>query len=113
MVVLRADYTIASKRFARSFAGTAEEVRDAFARAPGERAAREGDVYRFAAPIRSPSGRGEAPRPERELGHLLLGLSAASGNAQLGTVRLWLLALLACVGPAWRASSTCSPSASC
>ncbi len=94
VVVLRGDYTIAAKRFARSAPGSAEDVRDAFARNPGERTVRDRELYRFAVPIRTPQLRPDGSRGDREIGYLLLGRSAAETTARLGTVRLMVLGLL-------------------
>jgi methyl-accepting chemotaxis protein len=94
VVVLRSDYTIASKRFARNAQGSAEDVRDAFARNPGEGTVHEGDLYRFAVPIKAALTRPDGSRGEREVGYLLLGLSATETTARLGAVRFMVLGLL-------------------
>jgi methyl-accepting chemotaxis protein len=94
VVVLRSDYTIASKRFARNALGSAEDVRDAFARSPGERTLQDGELYRFAVPVKALATRPDGSRGERELGYLLLGLSAAETTAHLSSVRLKVLGLL-------------------
>jgi methyl-accepting chemotaxis protein len=93
-VVLRSDYTVAAKRFARGAQISAEDVRDAFARNPGERALHDGDLDRFAVPIKAPAARADGGRAEREIGYLLLGLSAAETETRLGAVRLMVLGLL-------------------
>ena len=94
VVVLRSDYTIATKHFSRNAQGSAEDVRDAFARSPGERALHDGELYRFAVPVKAVVSRPDGSRGEREVGYLLLGLSASETNARLGQVRLMVLGLL-------------------
>ncbi|HET9555177.1 MAG TPA: methyl-accepting chemotaxis protein [Anaeromyxobacteraceae bacterium] len=101
VVVLRADLTVAAARFGRNgVAGTSrpEDVRDAFMRRPADRAWRDGDLYRFAVPIKLGEKKADGTRAEREVGHLLLGLSAVELGAQLTEVRLLILGLLSLGG---------------
>ncbi|MBK9515923.1 MAG: HAMP domain-containing protein [Anaeromyxobacter sp.] len=98
VVVLRTDYTVAAKRFARAAPGSAEDVRDAFARNPAEAMALDGGLYRFAVPIKLVVTGPDGGRGEREVGHLLLGLSAAETSAQVSQVRWLVLGLLALGG---------------
>ncbi len=98
VVVLRPDYTVAAKRFSRGAAGSAEDVRDAFARNPSEVASLDGETYRFAVPIKVTVTAPDGGRSEREVGHLLLGLSAAETSAQVSSVRWLVLGLLALGG---------------
>jgi methyl-accepting chemotaxis protein len=95
VVVLRPDASIAARRMARDRAESAEDVRDAFVKQPGELGLRVGDAYRFAAPVtlRS-SGSGEA----RQVGWVLLGVSATELGPQAGQARLTVLGLLAAGG---------------
>ncbi len=94
VVVLRADYSVAAKRFARSATGTAEDVRDAFARKPAERAYRDGDVFRFAWPIKAMVPRPDGVPAEREVGHVLLGHLAGDLSDRLAQVRTLILVFL-------------------
>jgi methyl-accepting chemotaxis protein len=94
VVVLRKDYAIAARRFARTGAETAESVRDAFMRRPGESRIREGDVFRFAASVNAKQERPDGAQEEREVGTVLLGISAAEMATNITTVRWYVLGLL-------------------
>jgi len=99
-VVLRADYAILARRMARGAQVTAEDVRDTFARKPGERVWRDGDLFRFAHPIRMQVPSPDGGSTEREVGHVLLGHSSTEMAGQLSQVRLLIAALLALGGGA-------------
>jgi len=97
-VVLRKDYSIAVRRLARARFESLEEIRDAFARKPGELAFHDGDVYRFAAPVKHCVERPDGSADEREVGWVLLGVDGADTSAKVNAIRWWVVGLLAAGG---------------
>jgi methyl-accepting chemotaxis protein len=93
-IVLRSDRTVAAKRFARGYRGTAEETVSAHAAAGMAPWLRNGEDIAFTRPVvavgESPAG----AREERTVGYVLLGLSAAELQERIADVRNTILGLL-------------------
>ena len=94
VVVLRNDLTISTKRLGRNTPGSAEDVRDLHSSKAMARYFWAGGVYRFTAPATVQLTRPDGSREEREVGHVLLGISGSEINAQVAEARLIILGLL-------------------
>ncbi|HEX9241662.1 MAG TPA: methyl-accepting chemotaxis protein [Anaeromyxobacter sp.] len=98
VIVLRADRTVAAKRLARAFQGTAEEAiatHTASGMAPTVHA---GEAIAFTRPVAAVGESTPGGRDGRPVGYVLLGLSGADVQQQVEDVRNVILALLALGG---------------
>ena len=96
VVVLRADRTVAAKRFARTHRGTVEEIVSAHVASGMAPSFHVGDDLAFSRTVGA--GRVAAGRDERSAGYVLLGLSGAELQQQVADVRNVILGLLALGG---------------
>ncbi len=95
VIVLRADRTMAAKRLARSFRGTAEETISAHAAGAMQPSLRNGEDLAFTRPITATWERPSGGREERIVGYVLLGIAGAELQERIDAVRNVILVLLA------------------
>jgi methyl-accepting chemotaxis protein len=93
LVVLRADYSLAAKRLARSWHGTAEDAVSAHSAAGYAPVVQHGNEVSYTRPVMVEVG----GRPEN-VGWVLLGLSSAEVHGRVAEVRNVILGLLAVGG---------------
>jgi methyl-accepting chemotaxis protein len=94
VIVLRDDLTVAAKRLAHGRRGTAEEAISAHTSNGFAPAFSRGDDIAFTRPIVGVAAAGGAPGRERTLGYVLIGLSAAPLERQIGDLRNVIVGLL-------------------
>jgi len=94
VVVLRADWTVAAKRLARNHRGTAEEAISAHTTSGLAPSFRHGDDIAFTRAVTASVARADGAREERNVGYVLLALSAADLNEQTADVRNVIVGLL-------------------
>ncbi len=95
VIVLRSDRTLAAKRLARTYRGTAEQAISAHVSAGMAASLRYGDGIAFTRPVTAVWERPSGAREERTVGYVLLGLSGAELQEQIDAVRNVILGLLA------------------
>jgi methyl-accepting chemotaxis protein len=95
VIVLRADSTVAAKRLARRYRGTAEEAVSAHTAAGMAASLQNGDDIAFTLPVTAAWEHPSGAHEERTVGYVLLGLSGAELQEQIDDVRNVILSLLA------------------
>jgi methyl-accepting chemotaxis protein len=94
VVVLRADWTVAAKRLAAGYRGTPEAVIALHTSSGLPASFRNGAEIGFTRPVTLITDRSDGGRSERNVGYVLLGLSAGEVDAQIAAVRNVILVLL-------------------
>jgi methyl-accepting chemotaxis protein len=94
VVVLRADWTVAAKRLAAGYRGTPEAVIALHTSSGLPASFRNGAEIGFTRPVTLITDRPDGERTERNVGYVLLGLSAGELDAQIAAVRNVILVLL-------------------
>lgn len=98
LVVLRADWSVAAKRFARDRRGGAEEIVESHTANGLAPSFRAGDDIAFTRVVTVAGDRAAGGRAERNVGYVLLGLSGRELREQTASVRNVILVLLVCGG---------------